>query len=226
MDWTAAIDGYCERTGPEFWSEPVNAFTNAAFLIAAFVMWRRTAENRAPEEAVLIALLALIGIGSALFHTFATAWAAVADVLPIGLFILGYIWAANRTFWRMPRWAAALGMAGFVPYAALVGPAFGALPFFSVSAAYWPVALLIALYGLLLLRRAPATGRGLLSGAGILTVSLTARTLDGSLCEAVPFGTHWLWHVLNGAMLGWMIEVHRRHRAGQSLRASRSSGVA
>ena len=35
MDLMQAIDGYCERTGPEYWSEPVNAVTNAAFLIAA-----------------------------------------------------------------------------------------------------------------------------------------------------------------------------------------------
>jgi hypothetical protein len=24
-------------------------------------------------------------------------------------------------------------------------------------------------------------------------------------------GTHFLWHILNGLMLGWMIEVYRRH---------------
>ena len=226
MDWTASVDGYCERTGPEVWSEPLNAVTNAAFLIAALVMWRRTAGDRAAVEVVLIALLAAIGVGSALFHTFATRWAAVADVAPIGMFILAYIWAANRTFWEMPRWAAALGTAGFVPWAALVGPAFGALPFFRISAGYWPVALLIALYGVLLLGRAPATGRGLLVGAGVLTMSLAARSVDETWCEAVPVGTHWLWHMLNGAMLGWMVEVHRRHRTGQSLRASRSSGVA
>jgi hypothetical protein len=25
-------------------------------------------------------------------------------------------------------------------------------------------------------------------------------------------GTHFLWHILNALMLGWMIEVYRRHR--------------
>ena len=226
MNWSDAIDGYCERTGPGLWSEPLNALTNVAFLLAALVMWRRTAGNRAPAETVLIALLAFIGVGSALFHTFAARWAAVVDVLPIGLFILAYIWAANRTFWAMPRWAAALGTAAFIPWAVLLEPVFAALPFFRVSAGYWPVALLIALYGVLLRGRAPATGRGLLVGAGVLTVSLAARSVDEAWCEAVPLGTHWLWHLLNGAMLGWMIEVHRKHRAAQSLSASRSSGVA
>ena len=35
------IDAYCERLGPAFWAEPVNALTNAAFPIAAWVAWRR-----------------------------------------------------------------------------------------------------------------------------------------------------------------------------------------
>ncbi len=40
MDWSRAVNSYCERTDPGFWSEPVNALTNAAFLVAAFVCRR------------------------------------------------------------------------------------------------------------------------------------------------------------------------------------------
>ncbi len=222
MDWSAAIDGYCERTDPSFWSEPLNALTNLAFVVAAAVMWRRTRGTRTGVQAVLILLLFAIGVGSGLFHTFATRWAGVADVAPIALFILAYLFAANRDLWRMPLWAAALGTAAFLPYAAAAGGAFAALPFFAVSAAYWPVALLIAVYGLLLLRGAPRTGRGMLIGAALLTASLVARSLDGALCAAVPLGTHWLWHLLNGVLLGWMIEVHRRHLAALEGPAART----
>jgi hypothetical protein len=38
-------------------------------------------------------------------------------------------------------------------------------------------------------------------------VSLTFRAVDGPLCEVLPMGTHFMWHILNGVMLGWMIEV-------------------
>jgi hypothetical protein len=41
MNWLSPVDAYCERTGPEYWSEPVNAVTNLAFLIAAVVIWPR-----------------------------------------------------------------------------------------------------------------------------------------------------------------------------------------
>ena len=208
MNWTEQIDGYCERHGPEFWAEPINAVTNIAFLIAALIMWRR---GGPPIALLLCIILAAIGVGSFLFHTFATSWAALTDVVPIGLFILAYIYAANLHYLRWPVWAAALGTAAFIPYAALTVPIFGALPFFNISAGYWPVALLIALYAVFLWRRLPATARGLALGSGILCLSLTLRSIDELLCHAIPIGTHFWWHILNAMMLGWMIEVLRRH---------------
>ena len=220
-----ALDGYCERTGPELWSEPVNAVTNAAFLVAAFVMWRRTG-GRLPMATAMIVLLALIGVGSFLFHTVATVWAAIADVAPIALFVLLYVLAANLRFWGWNGWGAGFATLLFVPYAALAGAAFGEVPFFAISAQYWPIALLIALYGLALLGRAPATGRGLLIGAGILTLSLVARTADEAVCDAFSIGTHFLWHVLNAIMLGWMIEVYRRHLEGRALPGGLDAGPA
>jgi len=96
MDWNAQVDGYCERLDPTFWAEPVNAVTNAAFLIAAYVIWRRVRGHGLPLAMLLVAILAIIGVGSFLFHTFATRWAGVADVLPILLYILVYIYTANR----------------------------------------------------------------------------------------------------------------------------------
>lgn len=106
-----------------------------------------------------------------------------------------------------------LATLAFFPYAAVTLPVFARLPFFRISAAYWPIPLLIALYALGLRRRAPATARGLALGAALLAVSLTFRSLDQPLCAAVPLGTHFLWHLLNAVLLGWMIELWRRHTA-------------
>lgn len=209
MDWMRQIDAYCERTDAAYWSEPVNAVTNAAFLIAAAVMWRRTAGL--PLGRALCAVLAAIGVGSYLFHTHATAWAAMADVLPILGFILLYLFAAHRDFWGLGLWPALGLTALFLPYAAGAGRAFGQLDWLGSSAGYAPVALLILIHAGLLARRAPATARGLALGGGLLVASLTFRTLDSPLCAALPLGTHFLWHILNATMLGWMIEVHRRH---------------
>ena len=67
--------------------------TNAAFLIAALWAWQRP--DLPVMARVLTVILALIGIGSFLFHTFAQTWASLADVLPILMFILVYIYVAT-----------------------------------------------------------------------------------------------------------------------------------
>ncbi len=208
MDWTRSIDAYCERTDPSYWAEPVNALTNAAFVIAAAVMWRRGARGIAGS---LCGILALIGMGSFLFHTHATPWASAADTTPIAVFILVYIYAANRHFWGLSSVLSALGAAGFIPSAAALTPLFALVPFLEISSVYWTVPLLIAAYGVALRGRLPTVAQGLGIGAALLVASLIFRSLDGLLCGAVPVGTHFLWHLFNAAMLGWMIEVLRCH---------------
>jgi len=33
----------------------------------------------------------------------------------------------------------------------------------------------------------------------------------------LPLGTHFMWHVLNAVMPGWMIELNRRHIRAHAL---------
>jgi hypothetical protein len=214
MDWFRAVNNYCERTDASYWAEPVNALSNASFLLFGLIAWRMAGGDRGAR--LLAGVLILIGIGSYLFHTHAQVWALWADVVPIQAFILIYLWLATVRFFALPRWAGAAAAALFVPYAALAGRAIGAVfgPL-NGSVGYMPVPILIAAYGLALRRRAPATARGLLVGAGVLAVSLVFRTIDEAVCPAFPLGTHFLWHLLNGAMLGWMILVLRRHAPGR-----------
>ena len=40
VDWFRAVNCYCERTDASYWSEPLNALSNAAFLAAAWLAWR------------------------------------------------------------------------------------------------------------------------------------------------------------------------------------------
>lgn len=207
--------GYCERLGPEFWAEPVNAVTNAAFLIAAAVMWYRTRGARPGVVAVLCLVLGVIGIGSFLFHTFATPWAALADVLPILGFILVYFYASNRWYWGLGLWSS-LALTGlFIPYAMGVGWGVSRLPAFSISAPYWPVFMLISMNGWMLRTRLPKVARGLLIGAGILGLSLVFRSVDRAVCGVFPVGSHFMWHFLNATMLAWMIAVLARHLKGR-----------
>ncbi|SDW51270.1 ceramidase domain-containing protein [Roseicitreum antarcticum] len=219
--WQQQVIAYCERTDLSYWSEPMNAITNSAFLIAAAVVWPivRAVQGRGRGLAhALVIVLAVIGIGSFLWHTHATRWSGLADVLPIMVFILIYIFAATRDLLRLgPVWAGG-GVLAFFPYAAAVvwlagqGALVLGLPAPGANGAYFSVVVLVAMYGLVMLR-APhsATGRGLLIGAAILTVSLGFRIADDGVCASFALGTHFLWHVLNGFMLGWMIRLYCLH---------------
>ena len=211
MDWFAPVDAYCERTGPEYWAEPVNALTNAAFVLAAMVMAWRLRGARLALGWAMVAVLALIGLGSFLFHTHANRLTGLMDVLPILAFILLYVFAATRDFLGARPLLAGLAVLAFLPYAALTVPLFRMVPVLGASAGYLPVPILIFLYAALLWRRAPATAGGMAAGAGLLLVSLFFRSIDMTVCDAFPMGTHFLWHILNAIMLAWMIEVYRRH---------------
>jgi len=209
MDWSAQSDNYCERTDLLFWSEPVNAVTNAAFVIVAVWMWRRC--GAVPSARLLCVILFAIGIGSFLFHTHATAWAAAADVIPIGLFILVYLFLVNRDFVGMSGWAAVLATTVFVPYAYVMVRILDTVPFFQISNFYWTVPVLLFVYGAALHHKRPQSARGLIYGGLLLCLSIALRSVDEGLCRYWAVGTHFLWHLLNALMLGWMIEVYRRH---------------
>jgi energy-converting hydrogenase Eha subunit E len=212
MDWFREVNSYCERLDATYWSEPANALSNASFLIAAALCWRLIGARRDPGARLLTVVLAAIGVGSYLFHTHAQVWALMADVAPIQAFILLYLYLATVRFFAAPRWAGAMAVALFIPSAALtawsaeaaVGPLNG-------SVGYVPVPILIAGYALALRSRAPQAARGLAIGAALLAASLAFRTIDQAVCPAFPPGTHFLWHVLNGVMLGWMILTLVRH---------------
>lgn len=203
MPWTTQIDIYCERTDPSLWSEPLNAVTNIAFLLAAVLLWRAqsAASSRVDgRDRALPVLIGAIGVASLLFHTLATVWAALADTLTILLF------AAYFLFLFLIRVAQLGGTTAFVSacvFAALSYLFPGTLPAgpASGSAGYLPyvIALLLMVAYLWRVQRAAA---GAFLGATLLfLVSLALRTVDLAVCPRFALGTHFLWHLLNAVVL-------------------------
>lgn len=198
--------GYCERLSGAFWAEPLNAISNAAFLLAAlaaFLMLRRQGRRDRPVEALTI-LVGIIGVGSFLFHTMPQRWTLLADVVPIQLFALCYFELALNRFLGLSPLLAAIGALLFL--GACFGLASGVAPLLPAgvrgSAGY--AGFLIGLFGVALAARGrgDAATAGRLAVAGLVfALSLSFRSLDPVLCGAVPFGLHWGWHLLNGLLL-------------------------
>ncbi len=203
--WFEPVRAYCERTDAAFWSEPVNAVTNAAFLVAALAA-ALTARGDRPVL-VLSGVVGVVGIGSFLFHTLANRWSMLADVIPIALFIHGYFGLVLARFFGLPVWGAMLGTLAFAGLGFGLSPALDALTSRDVaaltngSADYGPALLALLGVGLALLRRVPWAGRSILATGGVFLASLAFRTLDARVCAALPLGTHFLWHALNALVL-------------------------
>lgn len=222
---------YCERgLDPGFWAEPLNAISNAGFLLAGLVhlwLWRR--QSRAERQtmvALFSAILIGIGIGSFLFHTLATRWAAIADVAPIGIFMLSY-WAYAVRRYLGANWAiVVLATVGFAASLWLAGevrcPPAGGLALggsgtcLNGSLGYAPALLAMPLIGTVAASRRHPAAPLLFAAGAVFAVSLTLRSLDFALCEALALGdyrigTHLFWHLLNATTLYLLVLAARRH---------------
>lgn len=218
MSWNTQIDNYCERAAPEFWAEPWNAVTNAAFIIAAVIalVIALRARRLGGAELWLISLVGVIGVGSFLFHTFATRWSALADVAPIGLFILTYFTVCMNRFFGF-GWGASAALTllwvlalGAMSYAMREG----LLEHIGGTVSYLPAYVGLVVVGALLWRQGHPAGTWLLFAANVFAASLLFRGVDLPACHAYEHGTHFLWHILNGVVLGTLaIAVVRHGRA-------------
>ncbi|QID16491.1 hypothetical protein G3580_01930 [Nitrogeniibacter mangrovi] len=199
MNWRAPVDLYCERTDASLWSEPLNALTNGAFLIAAADAWRRMGPSAGADLRLLAALLALVGIGSFVFHTISERWASVLDVVFIALFVLVFVHRALvRLHGRSPR-VATLGVLATIALSAALALSVH-VPALNGSELYLgPWAALITLA----LTCPDAAARRWLGRASLLfLLSMVLRSIDLAVCAQWPLGTHCLWH-LNNALVLW-----------------------
>jgi hypothetical protein len=207
--WNDQVDFYCERLEPGLWGEPANALSNISFLLAAIALWRILKHLRAHGHTVpgdvqlLIPLVLLVGVGSVVFHTLATRWAALLDTLLILVFCCAFLFAFLRQAAKQTLSTALAVSVGF----ALLSFGFPFLfPREMLNGSLGYVAYLIALLtmtGYLASRGAPAA-RTFGVAVILFCISLTLRTVDLDLCPRFPLGTHFVWHLLNGYLL-WLV---------------------
>ena len=227
------LSHYCERSGPGLWAEPLNAASNAAFILAglvAYLAWRGRPARDWPVLG-LIGLVFAIGVGSFLFHTRPGPRTVIADVVPIQLFVLGYLAFALRRLLGCRLWQLAAGLVLLVG-AEIVVPRLVSAG--QGSAAYLPALVALFVIGLALIGRAhlamldfargtdregaallglkaARTGRRIIGAGMVFTVSLGLRALDVPLCARLPTGTHFVWHLLNAVTLLLLLLAALRH---------------
>ncbi len=193
------IDIYCERIQPGLWDEPINAISNLAFFIAAWSSWRLAQSLNVQRYNVkpLIYLMIAIGIGSSLFHTYATGWALLMDVIPITMFQIFYLWIYTRRVMKLKS------IISIILIMVLVISSLATLQLKVLNGSLSYVPSLIYLLGLVIYHfQAKKQSKFLLlAGVVIFLIALFFRTIDQYVCPIFPIGTHFLWHIFNGFML-------------------------
>jgi hypothetical protein len=209
-DLCRAVDNYCERTSSALAAEPINALTNAAFLIAAWGVWRLYADRPNPRVRrlvqALIVIMVFVGLGSFLFHTIATRWAEWGDVIPILVFMLLYLWLVLTCFFGWSFWLKLIALAFFFAVTVYLEAAVPSSILWG-GALYLPTLLALVAVSAALHRRQPAAGKAMFSATGVFLLSFTARTLDARICTVFPLGTHFLWHILNATLLYLLVRA-------------------
>ncbi len=214
MDLMAPIDLYCERTDFSLWSEPVNLCSNGAFLMAAWFAFLRV-RTLTPVQAKplrwLLPNLALIGVGSGLFHSVATRWSQVMDVVPIGLFIGSMLYLWLRDAHGFTRGKGLLTLSVFAIASCLF--ALG-IPgrWVNGSQGYLGVLFFMAWLGFYQ-RRSTLGGGEFLAATWLFALSLVFRTVDQWVCLFWPLGTHFLWHLINAFVCYLPLRAYIRVRS-------------
>ena len=227
------IDLYCERIGQGFWNEPANAITNIVFIAAALYAWQALKKREHSDlwEKIIVCLAGMIGIGSFLFHTFATTCAAQADIIPIWAFVVSYALLASyrlgekqigKTLAIVFVTILSIGVAKFLTFQLLdttpindvVGmfggnaqayqEAHGAL--LNGSEQYLPAVIALLIFtGISFVMEHPARSYFAIASA-LFCTSLFFRTIDIVSCAATHgLGTHFLWHTINGFVVALLL---------------------
>ena len=230
------LRNYCERTADTLWSEPLNAVSNIAFFIAAWALYQLYIKLPLPlregirggvassytdskdtphpnpppqggrENILLIALVAVVGAGSTLFHTFANGLTMLFDVIPIAAFTFYYLWVALRKMVGLSKLKTAAALTLFAIIASQM-PHIPAGYRFNGSVDYFPCLGALLMIGFILKARRHPSARWILKAAACFVVSLTFRSVDFMVCEYIPIGTHFIWHTLNGLMLYLLVRA-------------------
>lgn len=192
---------YHETDLDRFFVEPVNAITSLTFLIPViYLLFRLRGQYREYPFLIYWAapLLAIGGIGSAIYHAFrASPFFLIMDVLPIAVLTL----SISIYFWNkiLPHWVyiivviAGSILLRFVAFGYVEGHA-------AINLSYFITGVMIFLPALIFLFRTNFhKSKSLAWSVVFLLIALLFRWADDFENQIFAAGVHWLWHIFTSA---------------------------
>jgi len=199
-----SIDQYCERIDPTFWSEPINAFSNLAFILAGlygFIQYTKL-PVKSSWPLVFSILCTSIGIGSFLFHTFANGITMIADVVPILVYIIVFSFYILKEL-LVFSWKKIL----LINAIFLVASVLSKGTFLNGSITYIPTLALLLYLTLQFKLKGSAFKFDLNRLFIVFFINLIFRSSDMAICGVFPIGTHFIWHMGNGLLLFFTLQL-------------------
>ena len=196
------LDHYCERILPRLWDEPFNVLTNIAFLLVAFLLFRKlrtlssSSVNNSLDLWILIGLVTAIGVGSATWHLLAAGWALWADRIPILLFISFFLVSCLVRMVNLSITTSLVLLVIFHIINVFVQIHFPP-PTLNGSVFYIPTFLfLITITFLLGSHHSLPVKSNFLIASVIFAIAIIFRSIDLAVCDSISIGTHFIWHLL------------------------------
>jgi hypothetical protein len=204
MDWLKPLDEYCERVEPGVWAEPLNAFSNLAFLFAALLAFQMCRQQSAGRGAFwLTGLVAAVGVGSFLYHTFANLWSMFADIIPIYLFQISLVVLYGAAFADLYAKPKSAGVTIVLLFFVALTFVFFKVPREIANGSFAYASSLITLILLAICQYYSSDRRSttLLLASALFALAIVFRTMDDVVCHHFQLGTHFLWHGMNAVVL-------------------------
>lgn len=189
---------YCEtalNTLGTFPAEPVNTITSFAPVILGILAIHYLIRHRHTDTlAYTLAILTILtGLGSVAWHAYRTQFTLIIDAVPglIYFVLIAFAWAyyvGNRYI--------AIGLAALLAGMILFTPPVARQEYLVLF-----IAVILALAAGLVIAtwfRKPAAFKFGLLAVVSGTLAGTLRTLDLNVCETIPVGTHFFWHIFLG----------------------------
>jgi len=198
MDYNT-LTSYCERlTGTRVFYEPLNTWSNVAFLIAGLFMILET-KNWSLSKVLLTFFTFVTGLGSALLHVYGEPWGRWLDVFPLVSWIIVFIGAFYSALALGPWIVLSI-------YALFFAINFGFLTYVDHSLVansnyYFGTLLLSAIATYQVWVKGSVATKKFVGATVLFIASLTLRALDLPLCKSFPLGTHFMWHIFNAVVM-------------------------
>ena len=205
--WTQSVDLYCERTSDLFWAEPINAISNLSIFLSGFIIFAILIKKQKVAlnwPTFLSSMAMVIGTGSFLFHTFGNKWSFWADVIPILIFMFSFFTFILKKYFNFSSLTAVCGGLAFVALSRALGHSSLEI-YLNGSLPYLPSWLFTFVFGVLGYKHHKHLSKRILQASFYFALSLFARSIDMSICPSFPIGTHFIWHILNGLVLFFLM---------------------